>query len=700
MTNQENNQLYKQRHSLAHILAQAAQREQQADVEVGIGPSIDNGFYYDFLFAQDKQIKEEDLQKIQKQMEKIVKENQDFILISCDDKDSKELVTKVMKQKYKEEMRSEFIGLWEKITFYVNTIHAGAKDKILAWINSKYLKYYEWVTDFLQKKYPEQFENKFVTFLDMCEGPHVDNTKEIPVWSFTLEKLAWAYWRGNEKNPMMTRIYGLAFESKDALKIYQTMMEEARKRDHKLLWKKLDLFSFSEYGPGFPFFHNNGMIVINELQAYRRETHKRDWYEEIKTPIMLNKSLWEVSGHWWYYKENMYISVIDEEEYAIKPMNCPWGMLVYKTTPKSYRDLPLKAGEFGQVHRHEMSGVLNGLFRVRAFTQDDAHIFCTRDQFKQEIKNVIDLIFEMYACFGFDKVRIELSTRPEKYVWDLTDWNIAEDNLKEALSEKNISYQVNEGDGAFYGPKIDFKILDAIGRERQCGTVQLDFALPKRFELEYVSEDGSKQTPIMLHRVVYWSLERFFGILVEHFAGAFPLWLAPTQIQIIPVAEKFNDYAQKVSEKLKAESFRVKIDDGSDSFSKKIRNAELTKVPYILIVGEVEEKRNFVSVRVYNTKEQFTTKVDNFIKERIKEYKNRNLKSYSVYCKNETIYIDKWDWLIDERLMDDYSIEQIRSDYKDVVYKDILSCIENYKLQYKEEARQEENLVLKKRMTI
>jgi threonyl-tRNA synthetase len=625
MENQD--MLYNQRHSLAHLLAQAVQRTFDAWATLGIWPAIENGMYYDFLFSEGKKLEETTLKDIGKMMQKICKENQPFHRIELTYDQAKQII-EMLWEELKIELIDEFKAQWETVfSYYVNTINEAAKDKLLAGVDPEYTKKYQKITDFIKAipQFKNVIEGNFVTFLDMCKWPHVENTKEINVDAFALEKIAGAYWRGDSNNVMMTRIYGLAFASKEELKNYQMMMEEARKRDHKVLGKKFDLFSFSEYGPGFPFFHNNGMIIINELQKYWRETHTRDGYEEIKTPIMLNKSLWEVSGHRWYYKENMYISEIDEQEFAIKPMNCPGWMLVYKTTPKSYRDLPLKAGEFGQVHRHEMSGTLNGLFRVRTFTQDDAHIFCTKDQFKQEIKNVIDLIFEMYACFGFEKVNIELSTRPEKYVWDIADRDIAEENLKEALAEKNIPYQLNEGDGAFYGPKIDFKILDAIWREWQCGTVQLDFALPKRFELEYIAEDGSKQTPIMLHRVVYGSLERFFGILIEHFAGAFPLWLAPTQIQIVPVAEKFNDYASKIKSQMVAAGLRTRIDDSDDSFSKKIRNAELMKVPYILIVWEKEESDNSVSVRVYKTKEQLTMKVEDFINEKVNEYKERSL---------------------------------------------------------------------------
>lgn len=623
----ENNILYNQRHSLAHILAQAVQRTVDAWATLGIGPAIDTGMYYDFLFSEWKKLEEPMLKDITKMMQKICKENQPFHRIELTYEQARQII-EMLWEELKIELIDEFKAEWETVfSYYVNTINEVAKDKLLAGVDPEYIVKYQKITNYLKAipQFAKVIEWNFVVFLDMCEGPHVESTREIQIDAFALDKIAGAYWRWNSDNIMMTRIYWLVFSSKEELKNYQMMMEEARKRDHKVLWKKFDLFSFSEYWPGFPFFHNNGMIIINELQKYWRETHTRDWYEEIKTPIMLNKSLWEVSGHWWYYKENMYISEIDEQEFAIKPMNCPGGMLVYKTTPKSYRDLPLKAWEFGQVHRHELSWTLNGLFRVRTFTQDDAHIFCTKDQFKQEIKNVIDLIFEMYACFGFEKVNIELSTRPEKYVWDVADRDVAEKNLKEALTEKNIEYKLNEWDWAFYWPKIDFKILDAIWREWQCGTVQLDFALPKRFELEYIWEDWNKYIPIMLHRVVYWSLERFFGILIEHFAGAFPLWLAPTQIQIIPVADKFNDYAAKIKTQMVWAWLRTKIDESDDSFSKKIRNAEIMKVPYIIIVGEKEESDSTVSVRVYKTKEQLTMNIDEFVNEKIKENKERRL---------------------------------------------------------------------------
>jgi len=628
-------ELYAQRHSLAHILAQAVQRTIDPAVQLGTGPAVDNGFYYDMLFSGDKEFGEDQLKILQKTMEGIVKEKQWFASYTATNIDDAKALVAVMGQDFKIELLDKFFAQDKDAvyTFWYNYVDAQMLPRLEKTCDWAYVEYYKKVTEYLQNidsgSSPEwqagAIDWRFVTFIDLCEGWHCETTADIVLGSFTLNKVAGAYRQAKDTNPMMTRIYGLAFADKQWLKDYQAMMEEAKKRDHRVLGQKLDLFSFSDYGPGFPFFHNNGMIVINELQKYWRETHIRDSYEEIKTPILLNQSLWELSGHRSYYKENMYTTTIDEQEYAVKPMNCPGGMLVYKHTPKSYRDLPLRAGEFGQVHRHELSGTLNGLFRVRTFTQDDAHIFCAPDQFTSEIIGVIDLIFEMYATFGFTKLHIELSTRPEKYVGDLTDRDIAEKSLQEALREKNIEYTINEWDGAFYGPKIDFKIFDAIGREWQCGTVQLDFSLPKRFELEYVAEDGEKHTPIMLHRVVYGSLERFFGILIEHFAGAFPVWLAPTQVQIVPVAEKFVWYAENIGWKLKAEGLRFRIDDSSDSFSKKIRNAELMKVPYIVIVGEQEETDNSVSIRVFKTKEQSVMDADAFVAKIKKEYVERSL---------------------------------------------------------------------------
>ena len=647
MTHLENNQLLKQRHSLAHILAQAVQREQQADVEVGIGPSIDNGFYYDFLFSADKQIKEEDLQRIQKQMEKIVKENQDFIVINCNDKDSKELVTKIMKQKYKEEMRSEFISLWESITFYVNTIHAWAKDKVLAWIDIEYLKYYEKVTEFLQKKYPEQFENKFVTFLDMCEWPHVENTKEILFWSFTLEKLAGAYRRWSEKNVMMTRIYGLAFESKDELKKYQTMMEEAKKRDHRVLGQKLDLFHIDDkVWLGLPLRHPKWAMLWRVIEDFWYQEHIKWWYDLVRSPHIGNKALRETSWHRGFYNESMYPPLevgqtlkemqenkktTESESYLIKPMNCPFHVQIYKDSPKSYRDFPFRRAECGTVYRFEKKWQLSWLTRVRWFTQDDAHIFCRKDQVEDELKRVIDFILFIYKSFGFniEDVQVFLSMRDpnnkEKYAWNDEGRDFTQKVLEKVAIEKKLNYTKEEWEAAFYGPKLDFKIKDVLWRLRQCSTLQFDFNLPNRFDLEFTNNNWEKEKPYMLHRALFGSFERFIWLLIEHYAGAFPLWLAPVQMQIVPVAEKFNDYADKILEKLKSESFRVKIDDSADSFSKKIRNAELIKVPYILIVGEKEETDGTVSVRNFRTKEQSVISLENFVSEKVEERKCRRI---------------------------------------------------------------------------
>lgn len=616
-------ELYNSRHSLSHILAQAVQRSIDPEAKLGIGPAIDTGFYYDFIFSEGVEFKEENIKDLNKFMGKIVKENQPLTRIELDYDQAKNII-KTLGEEFKIELIDEFKTDWETVfSYYINTIPMAAAERLLKDSKPEYITKYDKINDFIKWLWLVA-EDQRIMFIDMCEWPHVENTKEINTDAFKLDKIAWAYWRWSEKNPMMTRIYGLAFEGKEELKAYIEMMEEARKRDHKILWQKFDLFSFSEYGPGFPFFHNNWVIILNELQKYWRETHFRDGYEEIKTPIMLSKDLREVSGHRSHYKDNMYISEIDEKEYSIKPMNCPGWMLLYKTSPKSYRDLPLKAWEFGLVHRHEMSWALNGLFRVRSFTQDDAHIFCTRDQFKDEIKKVIDLIFEMYTKFWFTKLNIELSTRPEEnYVWELADRELAEAKLVEALKEKNIDYVINAWDGAFYWPKIDFKVFDAIWRERQCGTIQLDFALPKRFELEYIWEDWQKHTPIMLHRVVYGSLERFLWILIEHYAWAFPVWLAPEQIKIVPVAEPFIAYAETLQSKFKSQWLRSWVDSSDNSFSKKIRNAEVEKIPYILIVWEKEEADWSVSVREYKTKAQYTLPLDEFITKTAQENKDR-----------------------------------------------------------------------------
>jgi len=545
-----------QRHSLAHVLA-AAVLEMFPEAKLGIGPNIENGFYYDFDLPRTLQ--PEDLPLLQKKMMKIISQAQKFEKYT-EPLDQATAFLKEVKQDYKIELIQDLKNQGEKeVGFYKNG-----------------------------------------SFVDLCKGQHVEHTGQLTK-NFKLMKIAGAYWKGDSSRPMLQRIYAVAFATKQELKDYLKMLEEAKKRDHKLLGKKLDLFSFHEEGQGFPFFHNKGMRIINKLLEYWRFEHKN--YEEIRTPIILNRQLWEKSGHWQNYKENMYTTNIDEVEHAIKPMNCPGGIIIYKNKEHSYRDLPIRSGEFGLVHRHELSGVLNGLFRVRNFVQDDAHIFCRPNQIKDELVGVINLILKMYDTFGFKKVDIYLSTRPEKSVGSDQNWEMAENGLKEALKEKKIDYIVNEGDGAFYGPKIDFIIYDALNREWQCATVQLDFNLPERFELEYIESDGKKHRPVMIHRVIYGALERFLGILIEHYAGAFPFWLAPIQVVILPVAEVHEDYAQDLYKKWKQDYF-VEVYDSSLSLGKRIRQAELQKIPLMVIVGDKELQEKNIAVRKYVDKSQ------------------------------------------------------------------------------------------------
>jgi threonyl-tRNA synthetase len=447
-------------------------------------------------------------------------------------------------------------------------------------------------------------------FTDLCAGAHLMNTKYVKV--FKLTTVAGAYWKGSEKNKMLSRIYGTAFTKKAELDEYLARIEEAKKRDHRKLGKELGLFTMFEEGPGFPFFMPKGMVLKNTLLDYWREVHKKANYLEISTPLMLNRSLWERSGHWFYYKEKMYTTVIDDTDFAIKPMNCPGGMLMYKTQMHSYRDFPIRMGELGLVHRHEMSGTLHGLMRVRCFTQDDAHIFMMPEQIKDEIKGVIDLIDEVYRLFGF-KYHVELSTRPDDSMGSDEDWDRATTLLKQALIEKGLPFVINEGDGAFYGPKIDFHLEDSIGRTWQCGTIQLDFQLPEKFELEYIGQDGEKHRPIMLHRVVFGSIERFIGILIEHFAGAFPTWLSPVQVKVLPISEKFNDYAQKVADTLKENNIRVEVDYRAEKIGYKIREAQIEKTPYMLVVGEKEAQEGKVSVRSRADGDQGSISVEQFV---------------------------------------------------------------------------------------
>ena len=536
------------RHTASHVLAQAVKRL-YPETKLAIGPAIDDGFYYDF--DREGGFTPDDLEKLEAEMKKIVKENlalKPFVL-------PRDEAIKFMQEKgepYKVEL-IEDLPEGETISFY------------------------------------QQGD-----FVDLCAGPHILYTKGIK--AFKLTSIAGAYWRGSEKNKMLTRIYGTAFAKKEDLEAYLTMMEEAKKRDHRKLGKELGLFMFAEEGPGFPFFLPKGMTLKNTLIDYWREIHLREGYQEVSTPVILSRKLWETSGHWDHYKENMYTTVIDDEDYAIKPMNCPGGMLVYKSQSRSYRDLPLRVGELGLVHRHEKSGQLHGLMRVRCFTQDDAHIFMTQDQITDEIKGVTRLINEVYSQFGFDYF-VELSTRPEDSMGSDEDWEMATNGLRNALDEMGLKYIVNEGDGAFYGPKIDFHLRDSIGRTWQCGTIQLDFQLPQRFEAEYVAEDGTKKRPIMIHRVCFGSIERFIGILIEHFAGKFPVWLAPVQVKVIPVSEKSMEYAQGVYDQLKAAGIRTELDRKDEKVGYKIRQAQLEKVPFMLVLGEKEAAEGKITVR-------------------------------------------------------------------------------------------------------
>ncbi|MDY5477924.1 MAG: threonine--tRNA ligase [Enterocloster clostridioformis] len=554
------------RHTASHVLAQAVKRL-YPDAKLAIGPAIDDGFYYDF--DREGGFTPEDLEKLEAEMAKIVKENlpiKPFVLPRAE-------AIKFMKEKgepYKVEL-IEDLPEEETISFY------------------------------------QQGE-----FVDLCAGPHIMYTKGVK--AFKLTSIAGAYWRGSEKNKMLTRIYGTAFANKTDLESYLAMMEEAKKRDHRKLGKELGLFMFAEEGPGFPFFLPKGMTLKNTLIDYWREIHYRDGYQEVSTPIILSRKLWENSGHWDHYKDNMYTTVIDEEDYAVKPMNCPGGMLVYKNQPHSYRDLPLKVGELGLVHRHEKSGQLHGLMRVRCFTQDDAHIFMRDDQIEDQIKGVTKLINEVYTQFGFEYF-VELSTRPEDSMGSDEDWEMATNGLKKALEDMGLDYIVNEGDGAFYGPKIDFHLRDSLGRTWQCGTIQLDFQMPQRFDLEYTAEDGSKKRPIMIHRVCFGSIERFIGILIEHFAGKFPVWLAPVQVKVIPVSEKSMDYATGVYEKLKAAGIRTELDHKDEKVGYKIRQAQLEKVPYMLVLGEKEAAEGAITVRSRDKGDLGAAGLDGFIED-------------------------------------------------------------------------------------
>ena len=568
-------------HTTSHIMAQAIKRL-YPNIKLAIGPSIAEGFYYDV--DSDTPLTADDLEKIEKEMKKIVKEDL--------------AITRFTK----------------------------SREDAIAYFKEKNEPYkVELIEDL-----PEDAEISFYQqgeFVDLCAGPHLMSTK--PVKAFKLTSLAGAYWRGSEKNKMLTRIYGTSFTKKADLEAYLTRIEEAKKRDHRKLGKQLGLFMMRDEGPGFPFFLPNGMILKNTLLDYWREIHRKAGYVEISTPIMLSRHLWETSGHWDHYKENMYTTVIDDTDFAIKPMNCPGGILVYQSEPRSYRDLPLRMGELGLVHRHEKSGQLHGLMRVRCFTQDDAHIFMMPEQIRDEIKGVAKLIDEVYQLFGF-KYHVELSTRPENSMGSDEDWEMATDALRGALDDLGRDYVVNEGDGAFYGPKIDFHLEDSIGRTWQCGTIQLDFQLPQRFECEYIGADGEKHRPIMIHRVVFGSIERFIGILIEHFAGAFPTWLSPEQVRVLPISDKYLDYANQVNAKLNEEGIRSSVDSRAEKIGYKIRDARLMKVPYMLIVGAKEEEQGLVSVRSRFAGDEGQTELASFIDSIKEEVRTRTLRETVV----------------------------------------------------------------------
>ena len=605
------------------------QREQQRDVEVAIGPAIDNGFYYDFLFSQDKQLKEEDLKRIQSQMEKIIKENQDFVGFALPDAESQKLVLDLMKQQYKEEMRSEFAAAGEEITFWANTIVESAKDALLKGINADYIAYYQSVTDYLQARFPDQFAGKFVTFLDMCEGRHVSSTKEIDPRAFKLEKLAGAYWRGNSDNVMMTRVYGLAFDTKEELQSYITMMEEAKKRDHRILGQKLKLFTISPLvGSGLPLLQPHGMIIRKEIEDFLWQLHKDKGYQRVWTPHLAKEDLYKTSGHAEKFWDELFRVKGKEENFFMKPMNCPHHMQIFADNQFSYRDMPVRYFEPATVYRDEKTWQLSGLTRVRSITQDDGHLFCRVDQIMQEVGTIVEIIKKFYSTLGMiNDYWVRLSVRgPEgKYLGSDEVWEKAEGALRAACEKFDLPFKIGIDEAAFYGPKLDFMFKDAIGRERQLATIQCDFNLPVRFDLSFTNEQGEKERPVVIHRAISGSLERFMGVMIEHFGGAFPLWLAPIQVQIVPVAEKFNDYAFQLKSQLNQLDVRAKVDDGSDSFSKKIRNAELMKIPYTLIVGEKEQNSDSVSVREFRSKAQYEKSVEDFIAQVASEKDERKL---------------------------------------------------------------------------
>ncbi len=566
-------------HSCAHLLAQAV-KHLYPNALFWVGPVIEDGFYYDIDLGE-KTLTLDDLPQIEKEMKKIAKDGKRIV--------REELSRKEALEKFKDD------------PYKIDLINNMPKDTTISCYTQG-------------------------DFTDLCRGPHVESVKLLK--NFKLLKVSGAYWKNDSNNAMLQRIYGICFETPEQLEEHLNFLEEAKKRDHKKLGKELEIFMMSDYGPGFPFFLHNGMIIRNELENFWYEEHTKEGYEFIKTPIMLNKDLWELSGHWYNYRENMYISEIDEKVFAIKPMNCPGGMLVYKNSLHSYKDLPLRVGELGQVHRHEASGALNGLFRVRTFTQDDAHLYMREDQIEEEVIRLISFIDRMYKVFNLT-YEIELSTRPEeKYIGDIAIWDRSEKALQEACEKSGHTCKINPGDGAFYGPKLDFHIKDSLGRVWQCGTIQLDMNLPERFDLTYIDKDGSKKRPVMLHRVIYGSIERFIGILIEHYAGAFPLWLSPTQVNIIPVSNEYHlSYAKEIAELLNKNNIRVKVDERDEKLSYKMRESQTKKIPITLIIGDKEKENNTISYRKFGSNDTTTITVDEFITSVTKSIKD---KTYNI----------------------------------------------------------------------
>ena len=572
----DNEQLMMARHSMAHVLAKAILKW-DPNAKLTIGPAINNGFYYDFDM---KTISPDDFAEIEKLMQKIINNNEPFVR--------------------KEISKKQALDLFKDNPYKVEIINELADDEVISC-------YYTGDD-----------------FVDLCRGPHVENTSKLQNMGFKIAKVAGAYWRGNEKNKMLQRIYVYAFENKKALADYVHQMEEAAKRDHRKLGKELGLFFISDYAKGMPTYMPKGLILKNTLIEFWREVHKKAGYIEIETPMAMNRTLWETSGHWDHYKDNMYTFKVEDEDFAIKPMNCPGGMIYYMQDIHSYKEFPLRVGELGKVHRHEASGTLNGLLRVRCFTQDDAHIFMLPDQIESEIKNVMKLVDEVYSTFGL-KYSVELSTMPESHIGDVKDWEFAETALSNALKHMNLPYVVNAGDGAFYGPKIDIHVQDAIGREWQCGTIQLDMQLPKRFNLTYIDKDGEKREPIMIHRVIYGSLERMIAVLTENFAGAFPVWLSPVQVKVLNISENQEEYAKQVYNKLFDAGIRVEVDLRNEKIGYKIREASSQKIPYMIVLGDNEKDSNTISVRMRGNKSLNNINLDEFIAKVVKEIKERTL---------------------------------------------------------------------------